>query len=110
IVVSQSSQKIGREPPRPGESPRAPASHSADHYSPSHPAPPDHAGTRTPAVRRRITSAISAAAAHSAPDAYQTTSYEPNVSRARPPRKATRAAPTWWEARTQPKTMALSSP
>lgn len=61
-------------------------------------------------VRRRITIAISAAIAHSAPEAYQTTSYEPKTSRARPPRKATTAAPTWCEASTQPKTIALSSP
>lgn len=48
--------------------------------------------------------------AHRAPEAYQTTSYEPVASRATAPRNATRAAPTWCEARTQPKTIALSSP
>lgn len=47
-------------------------------------------GSRT----RRITSAISAAVAQSAPEAYQTMSYEPNTSRATPPRNATSAAPT----------------
>lgn len=74
--------------------------------------PTDQKGTAvtSPAALRRITSAISAAAAHSAPDAYHTTSYVPKASRATPPGKATRAAPTWWEARTRPKTIALSSP
>ena len=45
------------------------------------------AGDRVAALahRRRITRAISAATAHSAPAPYQTTSYEPNASRATPP-------------------------
>ncbi|MFJ8928629.1 hypothetical protein ACIRLA_18840 [Streptomyces sp. NPDC102364] len=57
-----------------------------------------------------MTSAPSAATAHSTPAPTHTMSYVPKTSRTAPPTYATEPAPTWCAALTQPKTTGAAEP